>query len=307
MFAIALLLYLCLRWRAAWTARRAALLGAVLGLAGLVRVQDLGFWIVPVIVGWWSGALQSRRDAWRVAVYTAAAATVFVPQLVVWASIYGSPWRVPQGGDFLRLSVIRFWHILFATYHGLLAWSPVVAVAIAGWIVLIRRSASRGLGIALVAGFLIQWFVNALPYDWWAGWSFGARRFVDCVPLIAIGLAAIAGYGRAGRAGIYVLAGANVVQWLRVGSGALSGQSDPGWNELWGTGFLSFLPRIPATLWESLQVHWTHINVLQRPAAWPPSVRPDPDSFLTFITVLWMVGVLAAVYFLTARTSRERS
>jgi hypothetical protein len=307
MFTTALVLFLSLRWRELWTVRRAVLLGAALGLAGLVRVQELGFWVVPIIVGWWGGALRSRRDITIVAVYSAAAALAFVPQLVAWASIYGSPWHVPQGGDFLQMSIGRFWNVLFSTYHGLLAWTPIAGAAVVGWILLIGRRESRGLGIALLTGFVIQWCVNALPYDWWGGWSFGARRFIDCVPLVAVGLAAVARCGWLARLGIYVLAGANAVQWLRVGTGALSGQTDPGWNRLWGGGFLSFLPRVPGALWESIQTKWTYINVLQRPTASPPAVRPDPDSFLAVLAVVWIVGVLAMTYYVSVKAKRERA
>ena len=304
MFTVAWLLWLALRWRDRWTARRAALLGAVLGLAGLVRVQDLGFWIVPVLVAWWGGALRSRHDVRSAAVYTVTAAIVFIPQLAAWASIYGSPWRVPQGEEFLQVPLGRLWDVLFSTHHGLIAWSPIVALAVAGWIVLVRRSETRGLGVALLAGFAIQWVVNALPYDWWAGWSYGARRFIDCTPLFAVGLAVVAYSGRPARVALYALAAANVVQWLRMGARDLSGQGDPGWNQLWGEGFVSFLPQIPGAVWEVLKVDWTYIRVLARPTARNPQVSPDPEFFLVILVIAWMVGVLSVAYYLSVRSAR---
>ena len=304
MFTVTWLLWLSLRWRNRWTVKRAALLGVVLGLAGLVRVQDLGFWVVPVLVAWWGGGLRSRRDVGAAAVYSVTAALVFIPQLVAWASIYGAPWRVPQGEEFLQMPLGRLWDVLFSTHHGLIAWSPIVALAIAGWIVLARRSETRGLGVALLAGFVIQWVANALPYDWWAGWSYGARRFIDCTPLFAIGLAAVARGGRPARVAVYTLAAANVVQWLRMGSRDLSGQGDPGWNELWGEGFVSFLPRIPGAIWDVLRVDWTYIRVLAHPAARNPQVSQDPDYFLTLLIVAWIVGVVAVAYYLSVRSAR---
>jgi hypothetical protein len=312
MFAVALLIWLALRWRDEWTGRRAAVLGAALGLAALVRVQELGFWIVPLAVAWWGGALGSlrallsRRGMALAAVYTSAAALVFSPQLVAWTKIYGSPWRVPQGADFLHASPGRLWSVLFSSHHGLIAWSPLAAAAVAGWVVLIVGRRTRGLGAALAVGFVIQWLVNSLPYDWWAGWSFGARRFIDCVPLFAIGLAAVAQSGRGARVGIYIVAGASVVQWLRVGSGALSGQGDPGWNELWGRGFVSFLPRIPGAVWEVVRVDWTYIRVLQHASAQRPAIRPDPESLLVVLVALWMVGVLSLAYYVSVRNQRHR-
>ncbi|MGD8413089.1 MAG: hypothetical protein PVF33_02585, partial [Candidatus Latescibacterota bacterium] len=70
MFCVALLLYLSLRWRDAWNLKRAALLGAVLGLCGLVRAQDLGFWVVPVAIAWWGGGVRGRRDWMPALVFT---------------------------------------------------------------------------------------------------------------------------------------------------------------------------------------------------------------------------------------------
>jgi hypothetical protein len=302
MFTVALLLWLSLRWREHWTTKRAVLLGAALGLAGLVRVQDLGFWVVPLFIAWWGGAMRTRRDIGTAAVYSAAAALVFVPQLMAWASIYGSPWRVPQGEGFLQVPLGRLWHVMFSSHHGLMAWSPIVAVAVAGWVMLVRKRPTRGLGVALLAGFAIQWIANALPYDWWAGWSFGARRFVDCIPLFAVGLAAVAYRGRPARVGIYVVAGANIVQWLRMGTRDLTGQGDPGWNELWGGGFVSFLPRVPAAVWEVVRIEWTYIRVLAHPAARNPQLRPDPESFLATVIILWMAGVVAVAYYLSVRS-----
>lgn len=306
MFAVALLLYLSLRWRDGWTVGRAVVIGATLGVAGLVRAQELGWWILPVAVAWWGGALRGRRDWALVAVYTAVAALVFLPQVLVWSSIYGSPTRIPQGAGFLQFSLGRLWNVLGSSYHGLLAWSPVVAGAIGGWCLLTKRRDTRVLGVVLLAGFVIQWLVNSLPYDWWAGWSYGARRFIDCVPIFAVGLAAIARTGVAARVAIYILAGAGVVQWLRVGSGALSGQGDPGWSELWGGGFISFLPKIPGAVWEIAKVDWTFVRVLQHADARRPAIRPDPESMLVVLMILWVVGVLATTCYLSFRNGRSR-
>ena len=39
---------------------------------------------------------------------------------------------------------------------------------------------------------LLSWYVNAAVADWWAGEAFGSRRFVSCVPIFGLGLAALA-------------------------------------------------------------------------------------------------------------------
>lgn len=293
-FVVTLLTWLSVRWRARWTLRRALLLGAVLGLAGLVRNQELAFGLVPVIVGWWGGALRSRPAL--VLALMGSAAVVFAPQLLVWASIYGSPWQLPQGSGFLQWSVVRLGKVLLATRHGLLTWSPIVIPAVAGWVVLLRGREHRGLAIAALLAFAAQWMINSLPFDWWAGWSFGARRFTDCTALFGVGLFALL-RGRPRRAiAVYALVGANLVQWLRVSSDRIAGGADPGWSELWGSGFVASLAQIPMALWEVIRVPWTSVRILRRPFAVPPSLRDDPEPFLLFLLLLWAAGVLWAVH-----------
>ncbi|UCH84640.1 MAG: hypothetical protein JSW50_02800, partial [Candidatus Latescibacterota bacterium] len=306
-FVVTLLLYLSLRWRSEWTNRRAVMLGLVLGLAGLVRVQELGFWFIPLIIGWYGGAMRQRKDVLQAGIYTGAALVVFAIQLAAWSVIYGSVFQIPQGSGFLQFSIDRLWNVLFAARHGLIAWSPVIALAAAGWVMLIRRRDTRALGLAAIVGFVIQWFVNSLPIDWWGGWSFGARRFVDCVPLVAVGLAAVDARGRAWRAAVYALASLNLVQWLRVASGSLSGETDPGWNMLWGKGFFSFLPHIPTALWRVLEVPWTYVRALHRPTAIPPSLHPDSDGFMALIFVLWSLGLVFAAFRIGLRLQNGES
>lgn len=81
------------------------------------------------------------------------------------------------------------WAILVSDNHGLLTWTPVIALALAGFVPLIKRY--RATGIAAAAVFVVSWYVNAAVSDWWAGEAFGARRFLSCYPILVIALAAL--------------------------------------------------------------------------------------------------------------------
>jgi hypothetical protein len=192
--------------------------------------------------------------------------------------------------------------VLVASRHGLFAWSPVYGLALAGWVLLAREPQTRGLGMACLAGFAIQWVLNALPVDWWAGWSFGARRFVDVVPLVVMGLGILAERQRF-RLTIWILVALELVQWLRVASRALSGEADPGWGGLWGAGFVRFLPQAPAAAWRVLATSWTSLQVLRRPQAVPPDLHTDPTWVLAVLYVGWCAGVLLAYRALSRRRS----
>lgn len=296
-FVTALLLYLALRWRDEWTRSRAIVLGAIVGLEGLVRTQGILFWIVPLLVYWSGGVRRVTRMEWRlVALYTASAVACFSPQLIVWTILYGSPWHLPQGGGFLQAGWERFFGVLFSTRHGLLAWSPVFLAAVAGWIVMLRASTARPVAAAFLVSLALQWFVNMLPNDWWAGWSFGARRFIDFVPFVAVGLVVFSNLGRVACAAVYAVTALNLLQWLRISTGAISGETDPGWDVLWGSGFLASIAKAPQALWTVLEASPADVQVIRRPTALPPTFHTDPAGLFDVMFVVWALLVLVAAY-----------
>ena len=296
-FAVALLFYLALRFRDGWTGRRALMLGAAAGLTALVRTQGVVFWVVPLVLGWRALRREGAGSLWKpVGLYAAGAAAVFAPQLLAWTVIYGSPWHLPQGEGFLHFSFERLMSVAFSARHGLFSWSPVFALAAAGWVMALRRREWRAPAGAILVAFALQWFVNTLPNDWWAGWSFGARRFIDFVPFAAIGLLVFCALGVAARVAVYAVAAVNLVQWLRISTGGISGETDPGWNALWGAGFFASLAKIPAALWSVFSASPTELQVLRRPSAVPPTLYSDPAGFFDAFFFVWAVLVIVAVY-----------
>jgi hypothetical protein len=103
--------------------------------------------------------------------------------------LYGAPLAMPQGPDFMQWTRPALGAILFSDNHGLISWTPVVALALVGLIPLARRLPL--VGAAAIAFVVASWYVNAAVADWWAGEAFGARRFVSCFPVFVLGLAAL--------------------------------------------------------------------------------------------------------------------
>jgi hypothetical protein len=166
---------------------RFAGLGALAGLAALMRWQDAVFLAVPAIdILRWRGA--SSVDRLRAFVTMgAAAAVVFSPQMVVWTVLYGQPLAIPQGPSFMQWSAPHLAAVLFSDKHGLFSWAPILIAAAAGLVTLVRRQ--PGLSTGLFALVLPAWYVNAAVADWWAGEAYGARRFLSLYPLFVLGLA----------------------------------------------------------------------------------------------------------------------
>ena len=193
-FAVALLLWLSLRAAArppasvgAWAA-----IGAVGGLAALVREQDGLFLIVP------AGLLLHRAISgreWGAALVRGlamalAAVVVFIPQLLAYRALTGR-----FGPSRLVARKMSWWsphlfEVLFDPGHGLFAWSPLLLVAGAGLALLVwrrRDAASVLLALALV----LQMWINGAVESWTQAGAFGSRRFVCSTPVFAWGLAAL--------------------------------------------------------------------------------------------------------------------
>lgn len=211
-------------------------LGALWGLVCLVRYQDavLGILVAPRLIEAVHPA--SRRAAAETArhlgAFLAAAAAVFLPQVLFWQRIYGQPlvFAVPQG--FMHWTDPQVLPLLFSTWQGAFVWSPLLLVGIAG----IACVPERRLRAALWAAIALEIYASSAAGDWWGSASFGARRLVVIAPLAGLGLAhglAAAGLGAADRrrhaavlAAMLVLAGWNfrlaqytVAGWLPLNSG----------------------------------------------------------------------------------------
>jgi len=115
-------------------------------------------------------------------------------QAVAWQTIYGSPLGpLASGASLAGTTWMPFQHfaflpVLFSTYHGVFTWSPIIAVAIAGWLIGLREH--RDLAIVCLLMFAGELIANA-TFDryFWGGMSFGPRRFVDLFVPFAIGIA----------------------------------------------------------------------------------------------------------------------
>ena len=159
--------------------------GAASGLVALVRWQNVVF--VPAALA----LVLSKRERptpREIAFGILGFLLVASPQLLYWKLLYGSFLLVPQGGGYLDLGSPRIEEVLFSSRHGLLSWAPVLWLALAGLPRFVRRAPT--LGGALAISTLLALYVNASVFDWWAGASFGSRRFDGALAFFALGLAA---------------------------------------------------------------------------------------------------------------------
>ena len=175
------------------------LLGLALGLACLTRLQHAA--LVPLLL--WAG-VRTRRP-WSF--WLGAGLGLALPAAIqagAWWAVYGNPFgplvsgATAAGTTYLPFTRFSLVPVLLSPWRGLFTWSPVTAVAIAGWVALALtpRSAAgwssrRATGVFLLLLFAVELVANStLDRFWWGGLSFGPRRFVDLAVPFTVGVAA---------------------------------------------------------------------------------------------------------------------
>ena len=163
--------------------RHGFLLGAILGMAALIRPHNAVFVLLPIL-DWIFFSRRIERISWRYSLaFLLGGALFFFPQLTAWKALYGSWFAVPRMEDVLWLHPHLF-EMLFSDFHGMISWSPLFGLGLLG---LILRPRHRVWLIPVA----IQLYVYACNLAWWSGGSFGNRRMVGCVPLLILGLAVL--------------------------------------------------------------------------------------------------------------------
>lgn len=198
-FATFFATWLVERWDASYDSDRPRslrtwlVLGVAAGCAVLARPQ-LATWVVLLLPAAVVDDFR-RRGAQPmpplVARWAAAAAIAFLcglPQFVAWKLLYGSWYVVPQGEGFMRWDAPAWSETLFSSRNGLFPWAPLYVPMLIGCLALVRRLPR--LVVALVLGLVAQALINGAAWDWWAGGSFGGRRFDSTYVVFALGAAA---------------------------------------------------------------------------------------------------------------------
>ncbi len=180
------------RWDASYdeprTLRTWLVLGAVAGAAALARPQ-LAMWSVLLAAAAIDDLRRqrSRRLALHWAAGAAAGLLAFAPQLVAWKVMYGAWYVVPQGPGFMRWDAPCWSEVLFSSRNGLFPWAPAYVVLAIALAVGARRVPRLAAGLAI--GFALQTLANGAVWDWWAGGSYGGRRFDSTYVVFAVGAA----------------------------------------------------------------------------------------------------------------------
>jgi hypothetical protein len=176
-------------------------LGLAGGLAALVRTQNVLLTVFPGLELFWELVMSLRwrssgralRTLGKGCIFAAAFLVAFAPQMLVWKAVFGSyivlnPHQISSGLGF-HLGSPHLWQVLFSSNRGLFIWNPLLLPATLGvWLLAGRERRLAGL---LALTFLLQWYVVGSWEAWHGTVAFGARFFVNSVPMFVLGLAAL--------------------------------------------------------------------------------------------------------------------
>src|SRR6267143_143575 len=195
-FAVALFLWYWDRTRDRRTFLQWILLGLLAGLMVDVYFPNGVFLVLPLIesiLAYWNswkeknlsaaGLLFAANGSFLVAVVLA-----FLPTLVTRSIIFGGLFRF---GSYTALPwdwTAPNWRVvLFSSEHGLLTWTPILALAILGLFFAPPRAKSitRYLAVAAAAFYYV---ISSYPY-WHGMASFGNRFVISLTPVFVFGLA----------------------------------------------------------------------------------------------------------------------
>lgn len=162
--------------------------GAWLALAILTRIDNL--LIIPVfLAGLWLGTDSSRREAARRGAALFLLPLVIIVFFILWTNYLrsGRLAIAGYGGEgFSTFFPTGLFGLLFSPAHGVLWFSPPLAIALA--YALRFHGRHPRLCFVVFATFLVKLFVFAKWWNWFGGWCWGSRFLLPVVPLAMLAL-----------------------------------------------------------------------------------------------------------------------
>jgi hypothetical protein len=161
---------------------------------------------------------------------------------------YSALWQNQHSTGFMSLTypkVDALWGILFSPYRGLFFYSPVLLLALPGFIYLWRRRTYRIEALVSALGVLGFLAFNSASAMWWGGFAVGARYVIPMLPFMAWPMIFFfAEHGRKAWARILTVVLA-VISFVLLWGLSLAGQAFP--EETWSFPWLGYaLPHLAA-------------------------------------------------------------
>lgn len=196
-FTVALFLWYWHRTREQRSLPQWIVLGFLSGLMVNVYYPNGLLLLVPFLeaIGSYWGQWKSRDGAAilrlfvRHLIYLGVFLIALLPTLISREIIFGAPTRTGYAPvrDWAWNSP-AFWNVLFSSDHGMLSWTPILILALAG--LALFQFVDRPFATYLATVFVAFYILISLHSDWDGLSSYGNRFFVSLTPIFILGLAA---------------------------------------------------------------------------------------------------------------------
>jgi membrane-bound metal-dependent hydrolase YbcI (DUF457 family) len=197
-FVVALFLWYWNRTRGERTIAQWIVLGLLSGLIVDVYYPNGVLLLVPLLEGtgrywhYWESSDNGRANIPRLFVrhllYVAVFIVGLLPTLISRQIIFGGPFRTgypsAEGWHWHSPALLN---VLFSSDHGMLSWTPILALALVG-LALFRRVDKPFANYLIVATATYYLVISFYP-DWDGLSSFGNRFFVSLTPVFVLGVA----------------------------------------------------------------------------------------------------------------------
>jgi hypothetical protein len=292
-FAVALFVTVWLHVRRAWTIQGAVALGLAGALMAMVREQDLFFVCGPVLdFGLQALGSRTSRPIRIAALGTAAFVVGYLPQLLAYQALNGSPRPSPLVTRKMSWHAPHALQVLGSPEHGFLVWTPLAVLCLAGLVLLavgrgpkpeaaghpeVRLEPDpvdrRRIGACVLLMVALQVYVSGAVESWTVAGAFGQRRFIALTILLVIGLAALRGAFRARAARAVIATAIALCVWWNLALMAEFGTSmmDRQRLEPRRNAYDAFVT-LPRMAPELLHRYFTHRASFYK----PPSERSEP-------------------------------
>lgn len=215
------------------TQRRLLAIGALLGWAVVIEFPAA---VAGIPIALWVVWLAGRRGALYGIIGAAPPLLVLVIyDLIAFGTVmptgyqHSALWQDQHSTGFLSLTYPHgdaIYGLLASPFRGLLYFSPVLIVALAGMVIAFRHRSQRQVMLVVLASFALFFLMIASSIMWWGGFAVGPRYLVPVIPLLALPLGVAVARLNASRLAVRA-AGLGVVGLLSVISGLL----------IWGSTF----------------------------------------------------------------------
>lgn len=208
--AVAAFVVTWLHVRRSWSIGGVAALGALAGLMGMVREQDLFIAVGPAIdymVHMGRAVRRGERSPaellWKAVLGVAAVVVFFLPQAIAYLTLYGRLGPSPVVQQKMTWTAPNAWRVLISPENGWFFWTPLALPALIGLIALtcgygsraggatVRDTERRWIGGICLVMLASQIYVSGSLNTWMSAGSFGQRRLVGLTIFLVIGLAAL--------------------------------------------------------------------------------------------------------------------